>query len=627
MIQVKNIHKSFGAQSLFRDVNFTIGSGERVGLVGRNGHGKTTLLKMFIGVEQADSGAISIPKNYRIGHISQQIAFSQETILAEGATGLPKGYEDQGWKVERILFGLGFSKADLQRHPDELSGGFQVRLNLAKALLSEPDLLLLDEPTNFLDIVSIRWIERFLVKWPHELLLITHDRSFMDKVVTHTIGIHRQKCRKIPGNTAKYYAQMAQEEEIYEKTRLNDERRRKDIELFISRFRAKARLANLVQSRIKTLQKMEKKEKLTSLKNLEFSFRSRPFPAKYVLHAKGLAFGYPEQPTLFQDLDFTVAARDRICIVGPNGKGKTTLLKILAGKLKALDGEIQKHAEIRLGYYEQSNTENLIPQRTVEEEILYAQPDIDQQMARNISGAMLFSGDAALKKIAVLSGGEKSRVLLGKIIAAPANILLLDEPTNHLDMEACDSLLSAIDQFEGAVIMVTHNEMFLHAIAERLIVFTQKGASLFEGSYQHFLDSDGWETEKDAAQRQTAAAPLQTAKSKKAIRRERSEIISRKSKSIKPLEKRITALETDIEALEDQLTELNQAMQQASQVQDGSRITEIARSIHRCQQKIDHLFDELEEATTRLDTENARFAGMLADLEQTSMDGYEKTVS
>jgi ATP-binding cassette subfamily F protein 3 len=296
------------------------------------------------------------------------------------------------------------------------------------------------------------------------------------------------------------------------------------------------------------------------------------------------------------------------------------LLKTLAGKLQALTGKIQEHPELRPGYYEQSTVENLAPHLTVEEEITSAQPDVDRQMARNICGAMLFSGDAALKKIAVLSGGEKSRVSLGKIIAAPSNLLLLDEPSNHLDMEACDSLLSALDQFEGAVIMVTHNEMFLHAIAERLIVFTQKGASLFEGTYQAFLDLDGWETEKEASPQD--AEPLQSkpAKNKKALRRQRSEIISQKSKTLKPLESRILATETAIERLEKQLTELNQAMQQASQAQDGTQIADISQSIHSCQQKIDHLFDELEDATLALDEENARFASMLANLEGSEDD-------
>ncbi|MFW5637509.1 MAG: ATP-binding cassette domain-containing protein, partial [Thermodesulfobacteriota bacterium] len=277
MISVENISKGFGGQVLFEDASFRLNSKERAGLVGRNGHGKTTLLKMVVGEEKPDSGNIIIPKQYRLGYVRQHIDFSEDTVLKEGMKGLLESEKDHHWKVEKILAGLGFSETDMDRNPYEFSGGYQVRLNLAKILVSEPDLLLLDEPTNYLDITSIRWIERFLRGWPRELLLITHDRGFMDKVITHTIAIHRKKIRKIEGDTGKLYDQIAQDEEIYEKTRANDERRRKEIEQFITRFRAKARLANLVQSRVKTLAKMEKRDKLETLKNLDFSFRSKPF--------------------------------------------------------------------------------------------------------------------------------------------------------------------------------------------------------------------------------------------------------------------------------------------------------------------------------------------------------------
>ena len=362
-------------------------------------------------------------------------------------TGLPETEKDHHWKVEKILAGLGFSQDDMQRHPQEFSGGFQVRLNLAKVLVSEPDLLLLDEPTNYLDITSIRWVERFLLRWPHELMLITHDRGFMDKVVTHTVGIHRHKARKIAGNTDKYYSQIAQDEEIYEKTRLNDERRQKEIKQFITRFRAKARLANLVQSRIKTLEKLEKKDKLGQIDTLDFSFRSEPFRGKHVLSVSNASFAYDAASPLIENFDLSVNAGDRICVVGKNGKGKTTLLKLLAGSLDPQDGEIQYNPSVKKGFFEQTNIQTLDERRTVEEEILYSHAGIDRQAARNICGAMMFEGNSALKKISVLSGGEKSRVLLGKILVTPLNLLLLDEPTNHLDMDSMRCLAGGDRQF------------------------------------------------------------------------------------------------------------------------------------------------------------------------------------
>ena len=292
MISIDNLGKAYGKHILFEGASFKLNQKEKAGLVGRNGHGKTTLLRIITGEDTPDEGSITIPRNYRIGYVKQQLNFTENTVLKEGMKGLIETEKEDSWKVEKVLAGLGFQQSDMSRNPLEFSGGYQIRLNLAKVLVSEPDLLLLDEPTNYLDITSIRWIEKFLQGWPRELMLITHDRGFMDKVITHTIGIHRKKLRKIPGTTEKYYTQIAQDEEIYEKTRLNDERKRKEVELFITRFRAKARLAGLVQSRVKALEKQEKKNKLENLKTLEFSFREKEYNGKYVLSAKNISFSF-----------------------------------------------------------------------------------------------------------------------------------------------------------------------------------------------------------------------------------------------------------------------------------------------------------------------------------------------
>ena len=619
MIDVENIQKSYGAQTLFDGVSFKINQRERVGLVGRNGHGKTTLFKILIGQEDYEGGNITYPKNYRIGHVSQQLTFTQNTILDEGMLGLPPTEKDHHWKVEKILFGLGFSQDDFTRSPLVFSGGYQVRLNLAKILVSEPDLLLLDEPTNYLDITSIRWIEQFLLGWPHELMLITHDRSFMDKIVTHTVGIHRKKARKIVGDTEKYYSQIAQDEEVYEKTRLNDERREKEIRLFISRFRAKARLANMVQSRIKTLAKMEKKDKLSQMKNLEFSFRHSPLRAKHIMTAEDITFGYNANNPLIKGLNFTVNSGDRICVIGKNGKGKTTLLKLIGAKLSPQTGSFSFNPGVIPGFYEQTNIQSLVDSRTVEDEIHYSHPDVDRQMARNICGAMLFEGDAALKKIARLSGGEKSRVMLGKLLAVPVNLLLLDEPTNHLDMESCDALLAAIDDFEGTVIMVTHNEMFLHALADRLIVFHNDTVEIFEGSYQRFLESSGWQ-DHDPPPPLIEEIPFETTPlsklSKKELRKLRSEINIKRAKMIKPIDDRIAALEKKIEKEETRLDALNQEMLSVSLAQDGPGIAQVSQEIHRCQSTIEKGYQELEELYSRKENEDVVFQKRLAELNE-----------
>jgi ATP-binding cassette subfamily F protein 3 len=618
MIGIENLTKSFGRQILFDGVSFKLNPKERIGLVGRNGHGKTTLFRLITGEESPDAGTIIVPRHYRIGYVRQEIAFTKDTVLAEGMSGLCEEERDHHWKVEKILAGLGFSKDDMQRHPAKFSGGFQVRLNLAKMLVSEPDLLLLDEPTNFLDITSIRWIERFLVSWPREVMLITHDRGFMDKIVTHTLGIYHRNIRKIAGNTEKFYAQIAQDETIYEKTRINDERRRKEIELFINRFRAKARLANLVQSRIKTLAKMEKKEKLEKLKTLDFSFRSSPFNGKHVMSVQNVSFSYDQKKPLIIDFNVTIGARDRICVIGKNGKGKTTLLKLLAGVLGPQSGEIACNPAVEKGFFEQTNIKYLVAKRTIADEIFFSHSDVDRQLARNICGAMMFAGEAALKKINVLSGGEKSRVLLGKLLVTPVNLLLLDEPTNHLDMESCDAMLAAVDSFDGTVIMVTHNEMFLHALAERLIVFQNDGVNVFEGSYQRFLEKGGWEDEA----RSPGFDPQDDVKeeprvklTKKELRRKRSEFFIKRARALKPFEQRISLAENDIEKYEKTLDALNAAMQAASRAQDGARIAELSRSIHSCRSAVDRFFDELEELTVTFEEQKAVFEKQLKQLE------------
>lgn len=611
MINIENLSKSFGGHIIFENASFMINPRERVGLVGRNGHGKTTLFRLITGDENYDSGTIIIPKHYRIGYVHQQISFTKDTVLEEAATGLVEQERDHYWKVEKILSGLGFSASDMQCHPGQFSGGYQVRLNLAKTLISEPDLLLLDEPTNYLDITSTRWVERFLSNWPRELILITHDRSFMDKLISHTVGIHRKKIRKVTGNTEKYYSQIAQEEEIYEKTRINDEKRQKEIDQFITRFRAKARLANLVQSRVKTLSKMEKNTKLEQIKTLDFSFQSLPFQGKHVLIAENISFAYDKSIPVIKDFNITVAPGDRICVVGKNGMGKTTLLKLLAGSLVPESGKTVYNPSTIKGYFEQTNIKRLVPTRTVEEEILYSHPDIERQAARNICGAMMFEGNDALKKIGVLSGGEKSRVMLGKLIVTPVNLLLLDEPTNHLDMESTDAMLAAIDNFKGAVIMVTHNEMFLHALARRLVVFKKKGIDVFEGSYQRFLEKEGWEEETEQESSKKDIGKF----SKKELKQMRSKFFTERAKILKPISERISVVEKNIETREKQLDDFTQAMQQASQDQKGKKIEELSRSIHSCGSDIDRFFDELEKLTVKLDLQNEIFDERLRQLE------------
>ena len=617
MISVDSLSKSYGEQVLFENISFKINRRERVGLIGRNGHGKTTLFRLITGLEEPDAGSIAVPRHYRIGYVEQTLDFTEETVFKEALRGLSPDAHDQIWRVEKILTGLGFGLKDLDKHPAELSGGYQVRLNLTKILLADYNMLLLDEPNNYLDITSIRWLERFLLTWPGELMLITHDRSFMDKVVTHTLAIHRRKIKKIEGDTSKLYDQIALEEETYEKTRVNDERKRKEIQEFIDKFHASAQLTGLVQSRKKTLAKMVKKKKLEKLKSLEFGFGTKPFHGKYVLSVQDLAFGYEPARPLIQDFGITIGARDRVFVIGKNGRGKTTLLKLMAGVLEPDEGEITKPMAVAPGYFEQTNVQSLTDHNTVLEEIGSAAPDIEPSKARYLSGLMMFEGNNALKKISVLSGGEKSRVLLGKLIASPLNLLLLDEPTNHLDMDSSDALLTAIDNFDGAVVMVTHNEMFLDALAERLIVFQSGGISMFEGTYQRFLEKVGWEgeDERPRAKAEKKDVPDIPEKiGKKELRKMRTDLLAERAAALKPLETKMRELEQALQATENESNRLTQEIVEASRAGAGARIGEMSKTVHQLRKMIDAYLEELKPLLKDHESGKADFDKRLEDL-------------
>lgn len=618
MIQVSNLSKSYGTQVIFDDVGFAVNAGERIGLVGRNGHGKTTLFRMISGQEKPDAGVIGIPNSYTIGHLSQHLNFKEDSVLKEGCLGLRPSEDgrDESYKVETILTGLGFSTWDFSRHPLDLSGGYQVRLNLAKLLVSRPDLLLLDEPTNYLDIVSIRWLTRFLRAWKGEMILITHDRDFMDGVTTHTIGIHRTKIRKIAGPTEKLYQQIIMEEEVYEQTRVNEEKKRKDIEQFINRFRAQATRARAVQSKIKALRKKERLDKMSDIKDLDFEFTSAPFTGKYLIEAEDISFSFdPAGPPLIDALGLKVGRKDRIAVIGQNGRGKTTLLNLLAGELRPLKGSVSRHPRCMPAYFGQTNIQRLDAAKTVEEEVLGAHPDCNRKTARTICGTMMFEGDNALKKVEVLSGGERSRVLLGKLLVSPANLLLLDEPTNHLDMESIDSLLEAIDAFEGAVVIVTHSEMILHAMATRLVVFDDGKVDLFEGGYQDFLDRRGWkDEEEEAAVKNGGPNGKDNSINRKDIRRIKAELINSRSRTIGPLQARISEVEQEIMQLEDAVEKDTQALVDASVRGDGDSIKRLSKSVHEANVAIDVLFDELEALTEELGWKAREFEEKLEEL-------------
>ena len=615
-----------------------VGDHERVGLVGRNGCGKSTLFKMILGQECLDGGSIDIPKKYTLGYLQQHLNFTHATVHEEACSVL-KPNED-GWieehKVEAILFGLGFDEESMHKSPMLLSGGFQIRLNLAKVLASEPDMLLLDEPTNYLDIVSMRWLSRFLRNWKGEVLLITHDHHFMDEVCTHTAGIFRHKIRKVKGSVEKLRETVAEEEEVAQRTQENEAKKKAQLEQVIERFRYKAAKAAMVQSKIKAAAKLATGERLTHERNLDFSFTEAGFPGKRMLQIKGLSFAYPNRtedgtvqgmgPELITDLTMEVFKGDRIAIIGPNGRGKTTLLNLIAKELSPTAGEISHNPNLQINYFGQTNINRLNLDNTVEEEIASAIEEVAQKSrARGLAGLMMYSGDAALKKVKVLSGGERSRVLLGKILASPCNKLLLDEPTNHLDMESIESLIDALDDYEGTAMVVTHDEELLHAFATRLVVFDGGKCRIFEGTYADFLEKVGWASEKKPGGSESANIKVSNIDVKtdggsasannaaggapraKEDRKARADYIAERSKVIKPLEKKLAKLEDDIAKAEALGGELEAKLVTASESGDGNAITAIAKDMDDNKKKVDLLYEEWEKVSAELEAAKDKY--------------------
>jgi ATP-binding cassette, subfamily F, member 3 len=602
MLQVNNLSLSFTDQQILDDISFNIHSGERIGLVGRNGSGKTTIFKLITGELQPDEGRIVIPKNYSIGYLKQHLTFTEPTVLEEACLGLKNEERDQVWKAEKILSGLGFSEDEFYKSPAEFSGGFQVRLNLAKVLLAEPHLLLLDEPTNYLDIISIRWFTKFLQNWENELMLITHDRDFMNSVTTHTMAIHRQQIKKLEGDTIKLYEQIAMDEEVYEKERQKKQKKREDAMEFINRFRAQAARASLVQSRLKALDKMGEMKELNKITELGFSFNAAEFQPQTPMRVTDIKFGYSPDRILIDDLSLEIKKEDRICVIGKNGKGKSTLLRILAGELKPTGGNVIPHPTCKIGYFGQTNIERLNSDNTIEQELHNLRPDMKYTDIRRTCGAMMFPGDLALKKIAILSGGEKSRVSLGKILLTPTNLLLLDEPTNHLDIESCDSMIAALDEFTGAVVIVTHSEMFLHHLANKLIVFNEDKVFVFEGAYQDFLDQIGWETDKKKPKKEKMSSS--TLKDEKAS-------VAEYNKKFKALHAKIADMEKKIDDEEAALEKNDQKLIEIVKKGNVAEIKSIQIKGHNHQQTIDAWYKELEALIAELDVlEGSKPAGL-----------------
>ncbi|HBR94461.1 ABC-F family ATP-binding cassette domain-containing protein [Coraliomargarita sp. SDUM461003] len=511
MITINQVSHNFGKKVLFNGINCVINAHDRIALVGSNGSGKTTLLRMLMGELDCDSGNIEKASYVSVGYLPQDgISVSGKTLFkeAESAFGdilelqknLEKAEEEMlemdtstdeyydlidlmgEWeqqledhepakmksRIERILLGMGFKNSDFERDTGEFSGGWQMRIALAKLLLQNPSLIILDEPTNHLDIVSQHWVEQYLKHYQGALIVISHDRAFLDEVTNRTLELKLGSLTSYKGNYSYYQSESDKRLETLRKAHANQQKEIKEIKDWINRFRSNVKKASMVQSRIKALEKMELIQIPRDEKKMFFRFPKAPPASAKVITIKNLHKAYGDN-VIFDGLDLRIDKGDRIAVVGVNGAGKSTLARIMAGTEPYQSGEVEKGINTVLGYFAQSQADELDPNNSVLEEVEKAAIGNDDANPRGALGALLFSGDEALKKTSVLSGGEKNRVALAKMLMHPANCMILDEPTNHLDIKSKEVLQEAINLYEGTVILVSHDRAFLDGVVNKVL--------------------------------------------------------------------------------------------------------------------------------------------------------------
>ncbi len=511
MITINQISHHFGKKTLFNKINTVIGARDRIALIGSNGSGKTTLLRMFMGELEAESGSIDKPDYVSIGYLPQDgISVSGKTLFKEAESAFGDVLELQKkidlaeeemaemdtseesyydlidqmgeWeqqledhephkmksRVERILMGMGFKATDFDRDTGEFSGGWQMRIALAKLLLQNPSLIILDEPTNHLDILSQHWVEQYLKHYQGALIVISHDRAFLDEVTDRTLELKMGDLNSFKGNYSYYVTETDKRLEILRKAYANQQKEIKEVKDWITRFRSNVKKASMVQSRIKSLNKMELITIPRDEKKMFFRFPKSPPASAKVITITGLQKAYGDN-VIFDGLDLRIDKGDRIAVVGVNGAGKSTLARIMAGIEVFQGGTVDTGINTVLGYFAQSQAEELNPANTVLEEVETAAIGNEDANPRGALGALLFSGDEALKKTSVLSGGEKNRVALAKMLMHPANCMILDEPTNHLDIKSKEVLQEAINLFEGTVILVSHDRSFLDGVVNKVL--------------------------------------------------------------------------------------------------------------------------------------------------------------
>jgi ATP-binding cassette subfamily F protein 3 len=645
MISFYNVSKSFAKQDILLDCSFQVNAGERVGIIGANGSGKSTVFKLLLNLENPDQGQISKPKNLRLGYLPQDVLhFHGKTVLdqvldvaeevqtieaelsllanqleqrlpeaeltaaAQSQSRLLEEYHRLGGydleaRARKVLAGLGFTEKDMARQVEEMSGGWAMRVALARILLAEPDLILLDEPTNHLDLDSLVWLEEYLVQITSSLMLVSHDRVFLDRVVHRLLELENGRLTSYPGNFKRYLEEKEKRLKSQWAAYRHQQEQIRQIKRFIDRNRARKDRAKQVQGRLKMLDKMELIEPPTSPDRFSFTFPPPSRAAKIVLELKNASKGYGDQPVV-TDIDLAIQRGDRLALIGPNGAGKTTLVRLMAGVLTPDSGELVLGSGVRIAYFAQQQLELLNPQQTVLESLQSVAGDLGQGRLRNLLGGFLFRNDEVDKLVSVLSGGERSRLLLCQILVQQANFLLLDEPNNHLDIQGRRVLEKALEKYNGAICLVSHDRHLINAIANKVLVLTNGQVEMFHGNYDDYQEV--WKqrlqptlplTETESYRSETISASKKSKEQKRLEAKWRNELSRKKA----PLTKRLEGLEQTIEEIAGRLDELNHLLAQPDTYENGTDIAPLNRDYNELKKSLEEHNRQWEQTAIELE--------------------------
>ncbi|MHB1397932.1 MAG: ABC-F family ATP-binding cassette domain-containing protein [Trichloromonadaceae bacterium] len=626
MLQLREIQKDFGGRKIFSGINWHIRPGDRIGLCGENGAGKTTLLRMLAGQVQPDGGELQFAKGTTFGYLPQDgLAYSGRSLFAEtrsalapllaieaeltqlekeiarshGAVAMERyamlqeafrqggGYTME-MEIAKVLRGLGFAEADWDKPCEHFSGGWQMRIALARLLLQRPNLLLLDEPTNHLDLPARDWLESYLAAYPFSVVLVSHDRFFLDQVVSRIVEVWNGALTEYPGNYSQYLVERERRVSALQEAKTRQDEEIGKIEAFISRFRYQANKASLVQSRIKQLEKIERILVPPARKRIAFRFPEPPKGGRLAVALRSIDHGYGPLRVL-QKVEVQVERGERLALVGANGAGKSTLMRLLSGAEAPEQGEREAGHNLHLAYFAQDQAKTLDASRTVLEEITAAAPFEMVPKIRDILGSFLFSGDDVQKRVGVLSGGERNRLALAILLLRPANLLLLDEPTNHLDLKSKEVLLEALQGYSGTLVFVSHDRYFVDALATRVIEVGGGKAQSWFGNYEEFLRQKAALGDASHSADRVEQKTVNGAADADG-RGEDQRLSHEERKEVKKLERRrqkeLADLEATIEALEQELAAQEQTMADPALYQDAQRWREISTRHNALQQQI-----------------------------------------